>query len=51
VHIGFWWKKARRKDVARKTTVGGRIILKCILEKLDGVVWTGFIWLMIDTIG
>jgi hypothetical protein len=26
--------------------VDGRIILKCIFEKLDGV-WTGSIWLLI----
>jgi hypothetical protein len=29
--------------------VGGRIILKWILESQDGVVWTGFIWLKIGT--
>jgi hypothetical protein len=28
-----------------------RIILKGILERQDGVVWTGFIWLRIGTIG
>jgi hypothetical protein len=27
--------------------IGGRIILKWILEKLDGMVWNGFIWLKI----
>jgi hypothetical protein len=37
--------KARRKE----TNVGGRIILKWILEKYSGVVWTGFIWLRIRT--
>jgi hypothetical protein len=30
--------------------VGGRIILKLILEKQDGVVWTGFIWIRIGTL-
>jgi hypothetical protein len=29
--------------------VGGRIVLKWILEKQDGVVWTGFIWLSVAT--
>jgi hypothetical protein len=29
--------------------VGGRIILRWILEKEDGVVWTGFIWHKIGT--
>jgi hypothetical protein len=31
--------------------VGGRIILRWILEKYDGVIWTGFIWLRIKAIG
>jgi hypothetical protein len=43
--------KARRKETTRKTDVGGRIILKWVLEKWDGVVWTGFIWLKIGASG
>jgi hypothetical protein len=31
--------------------VGGGIVLKCILEKYDGVSWVGFIWLRILTCG
>jgi hypothetical protein len=31
--------------------VGGRIILKCIIEKYDGMAWTGFIWFRIWTSG
>jgi hypothetical protein len=31
--------------------VGGRIILRWILERKDGVVWTGLIWLRIGTSG
>jgi hypothetical protein len=27
--------------------IGGWIILKCILERYDGVVWTGSNWLRI----
>jgi hypothetical protein len=30
--------KARRKETTRKRDVGGRIILKWILERYDGVV-------------
>jgi hypothetical protein len=29
--------------------VGGWIIIKLILERWDGVVWTGLIWLRIGT--
>jgi hypothetical protein len=28
---------------------GGKIILNCILKKLRGSVWTGFIWLSTGT--
>jgi hypothetical protein len=31
--------------------VGGWIILKWILERYDGVVWTGLIWFRIETSG
>jgi hypothetical protein len=31
--------------------VGGRIILKCILEKKEGVVWAGLLWLREETNG
>jgi hypothetical protein len=31
--------------------IGGKIILKWIVEKWDGVVWIGFIWLSIRTSG
>jgi hypothetical protein len=30
---------------------GGRIILKWIVEKYDGLVWSGLIWLRIGTSG
>jgi hypothetical protein len=40
--------KARKKDTPRKD-VGGRIILKSILEKYGRVAWTGFIWLRIGS--
>jgi hypothetical protein len=31
--------------------VDGRIILRCIFSKLEGVVWTGWSWLSIETGG
>jgi hypothetical protein len=36
-----WVRKGQYAD----RNVGGRIILKWILEKQDWMVWTGFIWL------
>jgi hypothetical protein len=44
MHLGFWWE-------SQKEGLGGRTILKRILEKYDGVVWTGLIWLWIGTSG
>jgi hypothetical protein len=41
----------KRRDHLRDLRVYGRIILKCILKKQDVRVWTGFIWLRIETAG
>jgi hypothetical protein len=45
-------KKARGKETTRKIKgTGGWIILSCILERWDGVMWTGLVWLRIGTGG
>jgi hypothetical protein len=41
----------RRKETTRNTKTGGWIILKWILERYDGVVWAGLIWIRIGTSG
>jgi hypothetical protein len=46
-----WWKSHKERDDWEGLDIGGRIILKRILEKWDGVVWTGFIQLRIGTSG
>jgi hypothetical protein len=51
MHIGFLWKIQKEGDHWEDVDIGGRIILKWILEKSDGVVWTGLIWLRIRTGG
>jgi hypothetical protein len=43
--------KARRKENTKETDEGGRMILKWILEKEDGVLWTGLLWRRIDNRG
>jgi hypothetical protein len=43
--------KARRKETTRKTYKCGRIILKYILERKDGVVWTELMCLRVGTSG
>jgi hypothetical protein len=49
MHIGFRWESQKERDHYEDLHVGGRIILRWILAKQDGVVWTGFIWLRIVT--
>jgi hypothetical protein len=44
-------RKSRRKETTRKTDVGEGIILRRILERQNGVVWAGLIWLRIVTSG
>jgi hypothetical protein len=39
------------KSEGRYIHVGGRMILRWILEKQDEVIWTGFIWLRMGTSG
>ena len=48
VHTGFWWGNLKEEYCwGNKGKVGK--ILNWILRKLDGMVWTGFIWLRIGT--
>jgi hypothetical protein len=43
--------KARMRETTREVNmyVGGWITLRWILERSDGVVWTGLVWLGIGT--
>jgi hypothetical protein len=47
MHIGFWWKIQKERDHYEDMDVDA-IILKRVLEKYDGVVWNGLIWLRTD---
>jgi hypothetical protein len=42
--------KPEGKRILGRHRLGGRIILKCNLQKYDGVVWTGSIWLRIGPV-
>jgi hypothetical protein len=44
-----WWESRKEREHYEYQDTGGWIILKCILEGQDGVVWTGSIWLRIGT--
>jgi hypothetical protein len=42
-------RNLREEGRLKDPGVDGRIILKCIFDKLDGRAWTGSIWLRIGT--
>jgi hypothetical protein len=53
LYTGFWWGKLRERDHLEDSGVDGRIILRWIFMKGDGIgmEWTGLIWLRIGTGG
>jgi hypothetical protein len=47
VYTRFWWGNLRERDHRGDQDVDGRIILRWIFRKWEGVVGTGRSWLMI----
>jgi hypothetical protein len=43
--------KPKKGDHLEDQEMGGWIILGCILERWDGVMWTGLVWLRTGTSG
>jgi hypothetical protein len=40
MHVWFWWESQKERDHYEGVDIGGRIILRWILEKQGGVMWT-----------
>ena len=51
VHTEFWWRNLKAGDDLEDLGTDGRLILKWIFKKWDGVVRTGWSWLRIGTGG
>jgi len=47
VCTGFWWGNLRERDNWGDPDVDGRIILRWIFRKWEGVVGTGWSWFRI----
>jgi hypothetical protein len=51
MHIAYWWESQKERDHWQNQDVRGWTILKWILERYDGVIWIGLIWIRIGTSG
>jgi hypothetical protein len=50
IYIGYWWESQKVGDHWEDQDIGGWTILKWILERENGKVWFGLIWLRIQTL-
>jgi hypothetical protein len=51
MHIEYWWESQKERDHCEDHGVYAWTILNWILERYDGMVWSGLIWLRIGTNG
>jgi hypothetical protein len=51
IHTRFWLENCKGRNHLEDLDIDGKLLLELILEKWDGKVWTGCIWLRIGTSG
>jgi len=51
VCAGFWWGNLKERYHWKDPGINGRIILKCIIRKLNERAWIASMWLRIGTGG
>jgi hypothetical protein len=51
MHTKFWPETLNGRDDSEDRSIDGKIILEWILGKQGGKVWTGCIWVRIQTNG
>jgi hypothetical protein len=49
--VGCQWESQKERGYLKGKKAYRWIILRWILERYDGVVWTGLVWLRIGTSG
>jgi hypothetical protein len=49
IHVGIRRESQKEREHWEDTDIGGMIMLKWIIEKDDGMIWTGLLWLRTGT--
>jgi hypothetical protein len=47
MHIGYLWESQKERVHWEDQDVGGWAILNWVLQRYDGMIWIGLIWLRI----
>jgi hypothetical protein len=51
VYTELWWGNLRKRDHLQDPGLNGKVILKWVFRRWAVEVWTGSIWLSLETVG